>query len=116
MTGLPQFNYPTFDLNASLLRSFGYEVLAPNEDDSPELRAASLASEHGDPLDLEGIADFSDPVVLAVRNVTGVLGCDGLAYLPGSHRAAGAIHEIQTAMRFEIPVAPVNLWIAARRA
>lgn len=114
MSGIPRFNYPAFDMAAQTLRSFGYEVLNPAEEDSDEVREASMKSTTGNPEDLAGFVDM-DPLALAVRNVTGVLECQGLAYLPGSNRAAGALHEIQTAVRFNIPIAPVHLWVAARR-
>lgn len=47
MTGVPQFNIPTFDYVAATLRNQGYEVVSPAELDSPEMRAEALQSVDG---------------------------------------------------------------------
>lgn len=49
MTGIPQFNFPAFDVAAASLRSFGYLVVSPVELDDPSSRSAALANETGDP-------------------------------------------------------------------
>lgn len=47
MSGYPQFNIPAFDAAAAYMRSLGYYVVSPAELDSPEERAACLASPDG---------------------------------------------------------------------
>ena len=47
MTGVPQMNFPWFDMAADFLRRQGFEVVSPAELDDPEVRAAALASEDG---------------------------------------------------------------------
>lgn len=49
MTGIPRFNFPAFDDAATMLRKRGYDVVSPAELDSPEHRAAAMASTDGDP-------------------------------------------------------------------
>ncbi|MGZ6587122.1 MAG: DUF4406 domain-containing protein [Solirubrobacteraceae bacterium] len=49
MTGIPQFNFPAFDVAAYALRAVGYDVVSPAEIDDPETRAAALASPDGAP-------------------------------------------------------------------
>lgn len=49
MTGLPQFNFPAFDAEATRKRADGHDVISPAELDRPETRAAALASEDGAP-------------------------------------------------------------------
>lgn len=48
MSGIRQFNFPAFDLAATVLRKAGYDVVSPAELDSPELREIAMASETGD--------------------------------------------------------------------
>lgn len=47
MSGRPQFNFPAFDAAAKKLRDMGWQVVNPAELDSPEMRAACLASRNG---------------------------------------------------------------------
>ena len=112
MTGIPQFNYPAFDGWKAALQDYGYTVVAPHDEDSDELREAAMASESGALIDLKGIGDMS-PENLATRNVLGVLSCRGVATMPDWARSSGVRHEVETAVRFGRPVAPVQLWIAA---
>ena len=49
----------------------------------------------------------------AVRNVEGIYQADGVALLPGWYKSAGTRMEVETAHRFGIPVAPVQLWLEA---
>lgn len=48
MSNLPQFNFPAFDAAAAALRARGHTIFNPTEMDSPEWRAAALASPDGD--------------------------------------------------------------------
>ena len=49
MTGIPQFNIPTFDKAAQDLRARGYEVVSPAELDDPVTRRVALESADGAP-------------------------------------------------------------------
>lgn len=111
MTGLPQFNYPAFASWAKALRYHGFEVISPHEEDNATMQAEALASLVGDPTVLS-----ETPEETALRNVRGIAESDGLALIPGWHSSSGAVHEIATATRFKLPVAPVQLWLAATGA
>jgi len=113
MTGFPQFNFPLFSDAAHDLRYAGYTVISPHEEDDQAVQDAAWRSKDGDPSDLPAGKSGSDPVLTAVCNVEGVGRSDGLAVLPGWQKSAGSRHEVETAHRFGIPVAPFDLWAAA---
>lgn len=48
MSNIPGFNFPAFDGAAACLRSFGYDLIVPSEQDSPEMQALARASPDGD--------------------------------------------------------------------
>jgi hypothetical protein len=48
MSGIPQFNIPTFDKAAQELRDLDYDVVTPAELDDPEFREWCLDSPDGD--------------------------------------------------------------------
>lgn len=110
MTGIPQFNFPLFESMTRSLRSVGYEVTSPHESDDRDVKIAAWASPLGDPSDLPPAKEGSDLRLTALKNVSDIAGCDGLALLPGWEKSGGAIHEIATAVRFKIPVAPAVIW------
>lgn len=79
MSYIPQFNFPKFDEVSAALRGQGLTIVSPAEMDSPEVRAAALASPDGIPnertsggatwgdflsRDLKLIADTVDGVIL----------------------------------------------------
>ena len=108
MTGIPQFNFPAFDQWAARLREAGYSVVSPHEVDPEHVQAIAWSSPDGDPAALP--AD-DGPLPTALRNVAGVGECDGVALIDGWHKSSGTIHEIATANRFRLPVAPVAMWV-----
>jgi hypothetical protein len=110
MTGYPQFNFPAFDQWARALRYHGFDVTSPAEEDPIEVQAIARASVTGNPAELP---KFDGPLPTALRNVSNVFDCDGVALMPGWERSSGSAHEIATAARFGLPVAPVQLWLAA---
>lgn len=88
MTGIPQFNFPTFDAAAADLRSRGYDIVSPAELDDPKTRELSLASPDGKPeekLNGQTWADFlARDVKLIGDQVTGII------LLPGWWKSRGA--------------------------
>ncbi len=108
MTGIPQFNYPAFDEGKRVLKHHGYDVISPNESDAPEIRAAATFSQEGALDDLPGF----DLRQTALQNVLDIGKCDGIALLSGWQASSGVTHEIATAVRFRLPVAPIQLWLA----
>ncbi len=109
MTGIPRFNFPMFDVWAAHLRGAGFKVLSPHETDTPEVQAAARASAFGHPGDIPGHGTTTAPETLA-KNVAEVATCEGVALLPGWAKSSGSRHEVETAVRLGLPVAPVALW------
>lgn len=109
MTGIPQFNFPTFERLAAALRAAGFTVISPHEADPDDVQAIAWASPDGDPSCLPA---HDGPVATALRNVAGLGECDGVALIDGWHKSTGTQHEIATAHRFKLPVAPVGMWLA----
>jgi nucleoside 2-deoxyribosyltransferase len=107
MTGIPKFNFPTFEAWCVKLRAVGFEVLSPHEADPGETQRIAWTSETGDPAELP---PGDGPLETALRNVEGVGGCDGVALIDGWHKSSGTVHEIATANRFRLPVAPAVMW------
>lgn len=120
MTGLPAFNFPAFENATHALRHAGWSVLSPHTQDHPDVQAIAWESAAGDPAELAEAAKRgligAHPLRTALSNVEDVAACDGVALLPGWHKSSGARHEVETAHRFGIPVAPVELWLASVRA
>lgn len=110
MTNIPKFNFPRFELFAAILRQEGWRVISPHEEDPGDTAEAAWASETGDVADLPGT---DTPLDTAIRNVEGIYQADGVALLPGWYKSAGTRMEVETAHRFGIPVAPVQLWLDA---
>lgn len=109
MTSIPQFNFPCFDVWSQRLRDNGFEVISPHESDHPETQRLARLSEDGDPSCFpEGIG--AEPVPTALKNVDDIGKCQGIALIPGWQKSSGVIHEIATAVRFRLPVAPVEMW------
>jgi hypothetical protein len=90
MTGIPQFNFPAFESATRELRSVGYEVVS-----------------------LPPAKEGSDPTLTAAKNVRDIAECQGLALLNDWYKSSGTLHEIATAHRFRLWVAPAWLWLAA---
>lgn len=107
MTGIQGFNFIEFDAWAAYLRSRGFGVISPHEEDPPEVAAAARASLTGNISDLP---ESGDPVGTALRNVESIGRCQGVALLDDWYKSSGTRHEIETAHRLKLPVAPVWLW------
>lgn len=107
MTGIPKFNFPQFARWTQMLRARGFEIVSPHEADPGETQRIAWASVAGDPSELP---PTDGPVETALRNVQGIGEVDGLALIDGWHKSAGSQHEVATANRFKLPVAPVGMW------
>jgi Domain of unknown function (DUF4406) len=83
MTGLPDFNYPTFNREAERLRALGYHVENPAENPEPPCKS------------------WSGYMRMALAQL---VTCDVVALLPGWHSSRGAVIEHQTANSIEIGV------------
>ena len=90
MSGLPQFNFPTFDAAAKNLRSKGWDVVSPAELDDPKTRAAALRSPDGAPgsgaTNGETWGDFLARDVKLIADE----GIEGIICLTGWQRSKGA--------------------------
>ena len=90
MSGIPQFNYPAFDVAAVTLRAAGYEVQSPAELDNAETRAKALSSPDGSPgsgsHDGETWGDFLARDVKLIADS----GIHEIRVLPGWSRSRGA--------------------------
>lgn len=89
MTGIPQFNFPLFESEATRLRAAGYDIVSPHELDSPAVQAAAWASPDGS-LGSGTIAGETWGDILA-RDVKVVADqVDGILVLPGWVNSRGA--------------------------
>lgn len=111
MTGIPQFNFPAFRMWTEFLRGQGFKVISPHESDPEDVQALAWASATGSTSELAHLA-HAGPLPTTIKNVEDVAECDGIALLPGWSKSSGAVHEVATAVRFGIPVAPVEMWYA----
>ena len=91
MTDMPKFNFPAFDAAAADLRGRGFNLVSPAELDSPQARAAALASPDGSEARIDGMSwsDFleRDVVICSMPN------CQGGIFLPGWEGSEGATLE-----------------------
>jgi len=104
MTGIPQFNIPAFDAAAAALRSQGYDVTNPaEEEDTPAVRAAGLASTTGNLADLIPTGEtWGDLLARDVKIVADRV--DGIVLLPGWEKSRGARLEAFVAVQCRKPV------------
>ena len=110
MTGQPYFNLHSFSNWAAALRYHGFDVINPIEHGPPDVQWASYLTPSGD---VNELPDSYEPEDTALRNVQFVARADGVAVMPDWQQSVGTRHEVETAHRFGLPVAPVQLWLAA---
>ena len=96
MSGIKQFNIPAFDEATEKLRSHGYDITSPAELDSPEVRAAGLASATGDHRDVDAIETWGDMLARDVKIIADEM--DGIIFLPGWSESQGARLEAYVAL------------------
>ena len=91
MTGLPDFNYPTFRAAAAALREAGYHVTNPAENGLPPT------------------ADRTDHLRLDIKHL---MDCEAVATLPGWMGSEGAQLEVHNACALKMRVLSVAMWLA----
>lgn len=103
MSGIPQFNVPLFDRATAELRSRGMEIVSPAELDSPEVRAAALASVDGAPGPQGSVAGetWGDMLARDVKMIADEL--HGVILLPRWWKSRGARLEVFVALLCEKP-------------
>lgn len=102
MSGVPEFNRPTFMKVAEFLRLSGHDVISPAElDDEDTLRADY------DYFGGHGVTDRQRAKFLK-RDLKKLLKCDALALLPGWQTSSGANTELVVAYAVGIPAYEVR--------
>jgi hypothetical protein len=95
MTGLPNFNYASFNATAKELRTLGCEVQNPAENPEPPTKA------------------WADYMRMAIAQV---LKCDTLALLPNWHTSRGADLERHIALQLGLRVIDTHTLITELRS
>jgi hypothetical protein len=93
MTGLPDFNYPTFIATAQRMRRAGFYIVNP--------------AENGLPPDAPWAAHMR-------RDLHAMLDCQGVALLPGWENSKGAKLEVGVAQAIGMPVRSVAEWLGVQ--
>lgn len=89
MSGIPQMNFPAFDAAAKALRERGYKVRSPAELDSPEERAAALASVDGSLKDSD-VGTTWGTLLSRDMKIIADEGVEAVVVLPGWEKSRGA--------------------------
>ncbi len=87
MTGIKEFNFPEFDRVSELLRRFGLDVLSAHEVD------------HGESEGTRGSLPYMQYIK---TNLTFMLQCDAVIFLPGWQRSRGCGIEFKLARLLEM--------------
>ena len=103
MTGIPQFNFPVFDLAHAALVSRGYEVVPPADLHDPSVRAVAMASATGDLNDLPRHMTWVEFLANDVRLIADS-GIEGVVVLDGWLGSRGSRLETYVARLCGLPV------------
>lgn len=95
MSGLPNFNLPAFAAAADALQVTGYDPVNPGRNGQRPGWS------------------WRDYMRAAIHDL---VDCDAVALLPGWENSRGACIEQRLALDLGLPVHPLDLWLAARRA
>jgi hypothetical protein len=101
MSNIPQFNYPLFHEAAAWLRSLGYTIVSPADEDPPEVQAAAMASSDGlvgEAGELSGGQTYGQRLGHDIRLL--VEEVDGIVLLPRWEFSRGARVEAFAAVTF----------------
>lgn len=114
MTGIPQFNFPAFDVAAASLRAAGYLVVSPVELDDPSSRSAALANETGDPeqYNADTGETWGDLLARDVKLIADEV--SGVVALEGWEDSRGARLEVFVARTCGKPVYSYEEWLNDR--
>ena len=93
MTGIPFYNFPSFDFTAELGRELGYEIVSPAESD----RAMGFDEHHEAPTQAE-------LRLMIINDVIALTKCDAIALLPGWGYSTGVAVELAVARFLNLPV------------
>lgn len=99
MSGIPQFNFPTFQRACEYLRGDGLEIVSPHEEDSPEMQKLAWASPDGVPHQKDpsaGVESWGEVLARDVRLVADEIG--GIIFLPHWWKSRGARLEAFTGL------------------
>lgn len=90
MSGIPQFNFPTFFAAAENLRASGFDIVSPAEIDNEEDAGAALASPDGDLTNHKHVSGktWGDFLARDVKLVADDV--QGIVLLPGWEESRGA--------------------------
>lgn len=111
MTHYPQFNFPAFDAVAASLRRAGFDVVSPAELDSPEDRAAAMASPDGSALSYgNGIKKTWGAFLSRDVKLIADGGIEAIVVLPGWEGSRGA--RLETFVGSAMCGLPVFTWDA----
>jgi hypothetical protein len=101
MRGIKDFNFPAFHVAATFLRSKGFEVLSPAENDERTYGADYFKSPTGDEKDTPL---FNLRTALLEDTQLIIESADAVAVLPGWERSSGALTEVSLARALRLPV------------
>lgn len=108
MTGIPEYNFPAFDMAAIRLRVYGHEVFNPAENDrSKGFDATGLTGyEQGHTIAFDLRSALKDDLSWICDHA------EGLVVLPDAERSMGVAAEIALARALRIPVTSLETMIA----
>lgn len=90
MTGLPGYNLPAFAIATEQLRAAGFDAVNPGR---------------------HGVTEGFTWQDYMRRGLIELLGCDGVALLPGWLQSKGAVLEVTVANDLGMPVRDLALWL-----
>lgn len=99
MSGIPQFNFPAFEVVAKMLRAHGWDAISPHECDSPETQKMAWASEDGKVIEGAGADSWGTCLSRDIKIVIDEV--EGIALLPGWEKSRGARLEVCAALLSE---------------
>lgn len=103
MTGMPQFNFPTFDAAEADLLTRDYDVVPPADLHDPEVRKLALASTTGALEDLPRHLTWGQFLAQDVRMIADD-GIEAIVCLDGWPRSNGARLESYVARLCKLPI------------